>query len=46
MEYFLKKLLGHEIFRSMGYEIFFEKFVKPSSPPPTYLRVWLLRVYH
>ena len=35
MKYFVKKLLGHEIFRSMvpfGYEILFEKFVKPSGP--------------
>ena len=40
MKYFLKKLLGHEIFSSMvslSYEFFFEKFVKPSGPPPTYL---------
>ena len=38
MKYFTKKLLGHEIFRSMisrlwspGLRIFFEKFVKPCS---------------
>ena len=43
MKYFLKKLLGHEIFRSMilwATNFFFEKFIKPSappSPPPTYL---------
>ena len=44
MKYFLKKLLGHEIFRSMvswAMEFFFEKFVKPSapssSPPSTYI---------
>ena len=33
MKHFLKKLPGHEIFRSMAswaYKIFFEKFVKPS----------------
>ena len=38
--YFPKKLLGHEIFRSMvswATNLFFEKFVKPSGPPPTYL---------
>ena len=32
MEYFLKKLLGHEIFKSMvsrATNLFFEKFVKP-----------------
>ena len=36
MKYFPKKILGHEIFRSMVYWatdfFFFEKFVKPSSP--------------
>ena len=34
MKYFLKKLMGHEIFRYglLGYETFFEKFVKPSAP--------------
>ena len=41
MKYFLKKLLGHEIFTSIvswvGYKIFFEKFIKPAPPPPTYL---------
>ena len=40
MKYFLKKLLGHEIFRPMvswATKCFFEKFVKPSSPSPTYL---------
>ena len=39
MKYFLKKLLGHEIFRSMvsWTTKFFEKFVKPSYPPPTYV---------
>ena len=40
MKYFLKKLLGHEIFKSVvsWATKFFEKFVKPSGPsPPTYL---------
>ena len=37
MKYFLKKLLGHEVYDLLGYENFFEKFVKPSGPPPTYL---------
>ena len=35
MKYFLQKLLGHEIVRSMvswADEIFFGKFVKPSGP--------------
>ena len=38
--FFWKKLLAHEIFSSLvpgGYKIFFEKFAKPSVPPPTYL---------
>ena len=42
MKYFLKKLLGHEIFRSMfswATKIFFEKFVKPSGPPSYILNV-------
>ena len=39
MKYFLKKILGHEIFRSMVYEIFFEKFVKPSGVPSYILDV-------
>ena len=30
-EIFSKKSLAHEIFH--GYEMFFEKFVKPSTPP-------------
>ena len=34
MKYFLKKLLGREIFRCPGLRIFFEKFVKPSAAPP------------
>ena len=37
IKYFLKKLLGHEKFTSMVYwafKMFFEKFVKPSDPPP------------
>ena len=37
MKCFLKKLLGHEIFRSMvswARKFFFEKSIKPSSPPP------------
>ena len=36
IKYFPKKLLGHEIFRLydlLGYEIFYEKFVKPFWPP-------------
>ena len=42
MKYFLKKLMGHEIFRCMGflgYEFFFEKIYKTLRPPfpPTYL---------
>ena len=40
MKYFLKKLLGHELFRSMVSwvtKIFFEKFVKLSGPAPTNL---------
>ena len=41
MKYFLKKLLGHEIFRSMVFwalKTFFEKFLKSYPPlPPTYL---------
>ena len=39
MKYFLKKLLCREIFRFMvsWLRIVFEKFVKPSGPPPTYL---------
>ena len=40
MKNFLKKLLSHEIFRSIvsWATNFFEKFVKPSGPlPPTYI---------
>ena len=38
MKYFLKKLPGHEIFRSMvSWAKVFEKFVKPSCPP-SYIR--------
>ena len=40
MKDFQKILLGHEIFRSMiswTTIFFFEKFVKPSPAPPTYL---------
>ena len=45
MKYFLKKLMGHEIFTSMvswAMKHFFKKFVKPSATPtplspPTYL---------
>ena len=40
MKYFLKKLLGHKTFRSVvswATKDFFEKFVKPSGPPSTYL---------
>ena len=39
MKYFLKKLLGHEIFRSMvswGTKIFWKNLENP-PPPPTYL---------
>ena len=48
MKYFPKKLMGHEIFRSMvscTTKIFFQKFVKPSvpQPPPTYLTYGPLR---
>ena len=38
MKCFLKKLQGHEIFRSMfswARKFFFEKSIKPSSPPPS-----------
>ena len=34
MKYFLKKLLGHEIFRCPGLRIFFLKNLK-NPPPPT-----------
>ena len=47
MKYFLKKLLGQEIFRSMvslGYEKFFEKFVTPSAPPSYILNVRSLTI--
>ena len=40
MKYFPKKLLAHQICRPMvsrATNFFFEKFVKPSDPPPTYL---------
>ena len=40
MKYFLKKLLGHEIFVSMVFwatNFFFEKFVKPSGSSPSYV---------
>ena len=40
MKYFLKKLLGHEIFRCMvswATKIFLENLENPPSPPPTYL---------
>ena len=46
MKYFLKKLLGHEIFRSMvscATNFFFEKFVKPSGPPSFILNVRSLK---
>ena len=41
MKHFLKKLLAHEIFRSMvsWATIFFERFVKLSSPPSYILNV-------
>ena len=42
MKYFLKKLLGHVIFRSMvswATKMFFEKFVKPSGLPSYILNV-------
>ena len=39
MAYFLKKLLDHEIFTSMGSWAtnFFLKFVKPSAPHLSYI---------
>ena len=40
MKYFLKKLLGHEIFKSMvswATKIFLKNFKNPPAPPPTYL---------
>ena len=40
MKYFPKKLLNHEIFRCMvswATNFFFQKCVKPSGSPPTYL---------
>ena len=43
MKFFTKKLLENiyqKVFTSiipLGYEIFFEKFIKSSNPPPTYL---------
>ena len=42
MKYFPKKLLDHEIFRSIvswAPSFFFEKFVKPSSPSSYILNV-------
>ena len=39
MKYFLKKLLGHEVYDLLGYENFFEKFVKPSGSPSYILNV-------
>ena len=47
MKCFLKKLLGHEIFRSMvswARKFFFEKFVKPSGPSSFILNVRFLTV--
>ena len=46
MKYFLKKLMGHEIFRSMGflgYEILFEKIYKTLRPPSYILNVRSLK---
>ena len=40
MKYFLKKLLGHEIFRSMvswATKFFLKNLQNPPAPPPTYL---------
>ena len=40
MKLFSEKLLDHEIFSSVipwVTKIFFKKFIKLSSPPPTYL---------
>ena len=48
MKYFLKKLLGHERFRSMvswATNFFFEKLVKPPSSPPAYLMCVLFSQY-
>ena len=44
MKYFLKKLQGHEkfyekVYDLLGYEFFFEKFIKPSGPPSYILNV-------
>ena len=46
MKYFLKKLMGHEIFRSMGFlgtKFFLKKFIKPSGPPSYILNVRSLK---
>ena len=40
MKYFLKKLMGHEIYRSMvswATKYFLKNLYNPSAPPPTYL---------
>ena len=40
MKYFLKKSLGHEIFRSMiswAMKFFLKNLQNPPAPPPTYL---------
>ena len=47
MKYFLKKLLGHEIFRSLvswATIFFLEKFVKISAPPPSPPSSYILNV--
>ena len=47
MKYFLKKLLGLEIFRSMvswATNFFFEKSIKPSDPPCYILNVQSLKM--
>ena len=40
MKYFLKKLMGHEIFRPMvswATKLFLKNLYNPPDPPPTYL---------
>ena len=49
MKNFLKKVLGHEIFRSIvswTTIFFFEKFVQPSGPPSYILNVHSLTQTH
>ena len=48
MKYFLKKLLGHEIFRSMvswGTKMFLKNLENPPASPPTYLMFAPLLVF-